>query len=344
MRHRVSESSHTARSHSFLWMAFGGVIGFVFVYFLFSWMDFNSPLDTNRSAIILPVQENFVHEMEQGELITSESQEKKTLEMSDYPASQVPVMGLEGSRHVSVESDIKLPAFIRNGQRGQKSLKPKIALVITSVGSDPEILQMILDTFPAEVSFSFASYGPHLREWIKNARLKGHEVLMDLPLESLEYPQLNSGSYTLRVGVDSLNNINKLNRILEKGDGLIVGVCGLKGAHFLESADDTFPILEALKRDGYLFLETMPSSRSVVPKIAAQLSLPFIENNYVIDEVFSTSQMKKNLENLEYMAQKKGFSVGVVHAFQPTLELVKTWIEKLKEKGFDLVPITDVIR
>lgn len=349
MRDRIRKPMLNEKSHSFLWMGFGGIVGFIAVYFLFSWLDVNSSIGSKGTSVFLSIHKDLVHGITEDKLKVSEYQVGDVPEMFEYPASQTPVRVSDVPVKIPdnwAESLDKRssPPFIKNGQPVQKGTKPKIALVISSVGPDKDILKEILRKLPKEITLSFACYTSHLGQWIENARIKGHEVLMDLPLETMEYPQLNSGPYTLRVNVNPLDNIEKLNKILGKGEGMIVGVSGVMGSGFLESFRDILPILETLKTAGYMFLDAMSSPPSVVPRIAVQLTLPFAQNNQFLDDELSKSLILKNLVNLERIAQKGGVAVGVGHANGLTVELVATWVEELEGKGIDLVPITDVLQ
>ena len=357
MKQRVHDPLINGKFYSFLWMGFGGFIGFITIYFLFTWCNLTSFVESTDTSIFLPIHKELNHNKMGEEPLRAPGNQKERdaleiseypAEMSEYPASQIPVP--VSQTHVkSLENGgdaakIFLPPFIKNGVRGSKGTKPKIALVITGLGPNADILKGVLERLPKQITLSFASYTPHLTEWIKIARIKGHEVLMDLPLESAEYPQLNSGPYTLRVDANPSENINKLNKILGKGGGMIVGVCGVMGSRFLASFKDTLPFLEALKTEGYMFLDTDLSSSSVVSRIGEQLSLPFVQNSQFLDNELSPSLIQKNLMNLERIAEENGFAVGVGHAYGPTVEFVMTWAEALGEKGFDLVPITDVLQ
>jgi hypothetical protein len=61
--------------------------------------------------------------------------------------------------------------------------RPRVAIVIGGLGLDPEVTRLAVESLPPEVTLAFSPYAPRLQEWINRARERGHEVLLEVPME-----------------------------------------------------------------------------------------------------------------------------------------------------------------
>ena len=62
--------------------------------------------------------------------------------------------------------------------------------------SDGATAEAIKD-LPAPISVAYGAYGRNLQDWVEKARQEGHEVLLQIPLEPLDYPTNDPGPHTL---------------------------------------------------------------------------------------------------------------------------------------------------
>lgn len=238
---------------------------------------------------------------------------------------------------------LKKPLFssLKNPVLEPEEVKPAVALIFVGVGRDPHILMKALRVLPKQISFSFLPYTSSILEWLREARRKGHDVLLDLPLESNEYPQLNKGSYTLRQDAKEDENLSKLAFILKKGQGVIIGVYGFMGSRILASKKDMYPILKALKKKEYTFLE-VEGSYSCVRSLACMLGLPYVQGIQILEREGSEESFKKEFQNLETRAREEGFSLGIISLNEVTLREVRRWIETLDDQAVSLVSLSEI--
>ena len=74
-----------------------------------------------------------------------------------------------------------------------------MAIVIGGLGVSQTGTQEAIAKLPAEVTLAFASQGNSLGRWMQVARQGGHEIVMQVPLEPFDYPNVNPGRNTLTV-------------------------------------------------------------------------------------------------------------------------------------------------
>jgi polysaccharide deacetylase 2 family uncharacterized protein YibQ len=223
-----------------------------------------------------------------------------------------------------------------SGARGAR-----IALVIGGLGVSQTGTQKALDKLPAEISLAFASQGNSLDRWMHVARRSGHEIVMQVPLEPFDYPNVNPGRNTLTVDASAAENVKNLHWSLSRITNY-TGIMNYMGARF--SADQTAmgPLMAELGKRGLLYLDDGSSARSVAPELALKNGVPFAAADTAIDGVQDRGEILKKLDQLERTARAKGFAIGTGSAFEVTVDTVAAWVNEAKKRGIEIVPVSAV--
>ena len=254
--------------------------------------------------------------------------------------------------HITEETeDGPLPIIAADGRqpwleysRGFKRAdrKPRIALIVTNLGLSATYTKAALKLLPEDITLSFSHVAPRLKSWIREARQKGHEVLMDIPMEPLGFPKNDPGRATLLTSSNEVENLNRLEHVMKKAGGY-VGLLGTLGTKFMLHSETFLPILKTIKQRGLIYVDSRSTSRSLGPELASSIQLPKAFNNIFIDKEPSNQKIKDKLDELEKIALKKRFAVGIAQPFPLTIEILSQWAEKLKAKQISLAPITAVV-
>ena len=254
--------------------------------------------------------------------------------------------------HITEETeDGPLPIIAADGRqpwleysRGFKRAdrKPRIALIVTNLGLSATYTKAALKLLPEDITLSFSHVAPRLKSWIREARQKGHEVLMDIPMEPLGFPKNDPGRATLLTSSNEVENLNRLEHVMKKAGGY-VGLLGTLGTKFMLHSETFLPVLKTIKQRGLIYVDSRSTSRSLGPELASSIQLPRAFNNIFIDKEPSNQKIKGKLDELEKIALKKRFAVGIAQPFPLTIEILSQWAEKLKAKQISLAPITAVV-
>lgn len=221
--------------------------------------------------------------------------------------------------------------------------RPRIAIVINWLGLSDAATEAAIQELPGAVTLAFAPYAENLTNWVRLARAAGHEVLLNLPMEPLNYPANDPGPQALLTSLSPARNLDRLEWTLSRVTGY-VGVTNYMGSRFTTSSTSLKPVLKALKGRGLLFLDSRSSSRSLVPEVAGELALPWVANNRFLDNQASRIAIDSELDAIETVARSQGHAVGIGFPYPVTLERLTAWIPTLQKKGFVLVPISAVAR
>jgi polysaccharide deacetylase 2 family uncharacterized protein YibQ len=209
--------------------------------------------------------------------------------------------------------------------------KPKIALVIGGLGLNARATRAAIETLPPEITLSFAPYAEGLQGWIDMARAHGHEVLLETPMEPVDYPDNDPGPYTLMADAQGPDTVKKLEWILSRATGYF-GLTNYLGSKFLASDRAYGAFASAASGRGLAFVDDGSAARRQGG------GLPRASAERVIDDQLSQTAIDQQLLALEAGALQRGQALGAGFAYPVTLEKVARWTQGLEQRGFQLAP------
>ncbi len=217
--------------------------------------------------------------------------------------------------------------------------RPRIAIIITGLGVSETLTQQVIEAMPGPVTLSFAAFSKNLKTWIDKSRADGHEVLIDLPMEPVDYPASDPGPHTLLASVPADQNLRQLEWILSRATGY-VGVATFMGSGLGTKPRALNPILMELKGRGLLLVDTRETPVSLTGKLAREMGMTVASNESFIDRQPAGKVISKRLAELEERATNYGGIVAVARPLPVTLRQLKPWIASLDGKGLALAPVS----
>jgi polysaccharide deacetylase 2 family uncharacterized protein YibQ len=263
------------------------------------------------------------------DLRTAHLPDRALIEQSEM--GPLPIRSVDGRRPVDVY------ARPWSGTRGAR-----VAIVIGGLGLSQTGTQYAIQKLPGTVTLAFAPQGNSLDRWMRDARQSGHELLMQVPLEPFDYPNVNPGRNTLTVEASPAENLRLLHWALSRITNY-TGVMNYMGGRFVADENAMEPVMKDLAQRGLLYLDDGTSARSVAPQLALKDGVPFAEGDLTIDASRDRGDILKKLDQLEATARAKGFAVGTGSAFQVTVDTVADWIGEAIKRGVEIVPVTAVM-
>jgi uncharacterized protein len=236
------------------------------------------------------------------------------------PAGPLPIIATDGRTPFEA---YRRP-FVPNG-------RPRIALVIGGLGLNAHATQQAIETLPAEVTLSFSPYAEGLQGWIDMARAHGHEVLLETPMEPVDYPDNDPGPYTLMAGAQGPDTVKKLEWVLSRATGYF-GVTNYLGSKFLASDGAYQTFSASLRGRGVAFLDDGSAARRAGKGVVRASA------ERVIDDQLNSTAIDQQLVALEAGALQRGQAMGSGFAYPVTLEKVAQWSRALTDRGFQLTP------
>jgi polysaccharide deacetylase 2 family uncharacterized protein YibQ len=212
---------------------------------------------------------------------------------------------------------------------------PRVALIVGGLGLNPQTTRAAIETLPPEITLSFAPYAEDLQGWIDMARAAGHEVLLEAPMEPVDYPANDPGPYTLLATARPEDTARKLEWLLSRATGYF-GVTNYLGSRFLVNDAAMNSFTGALGRRGVAFIDDGQGRRRGAGVMRASA-------DRLIDEQLSADAIDKQLGALEANAFKGGQALGSGFAYPVTLTAINHWAQSLGTRGLQLAPASAML-
>jgi polysaccharide deacetylase 2 family uncharacterized protein YibQ len=208
--------------------------------------------------------------------------------------------------------------------------RPRVALVIGGLGLNPQTTRAAIETLPPEITLSFAPYAEGLQGWIDLARSHGHDVLLEAPMEPVDYPANDPGPYTLIAANRPEDTVRKLEWLMSRATGYY-GLTNYLGSRFVTSDTAMTTFTLALKSRGLAFIDDGQASLRGGP-------IPRASADRIIDDELAAGSIDGQLKMLEVGAAGRGQALGSGFAYPVTINQARLWAAGLSGRGLQLAP------
>jgi polysaccharide deacetylase 2 family uncharacterized protein YibQ len=219
---------------------------------------------------------------------------------------------------------------------------PKIAIVVSGLGISAKATAAAITALPPGITLAFAPYADDVQRWVGEARKRGHEVLLEVPMEPYDFPDSDPGPHTLRTGTGEDSNIDRLTWSLTRFTGY-AGVTNLLGGRFMADQASLEPVMTFMARRGLVFFDSGSATRSAAPDVAKSINAPFVQSATNVDAIQTGMEIDQRLSELEARARLNGSASGSAFLYPITIERLAAWAKGLPGRGFVLVPASAII-
>ncbi|RAI60994.1 divergent polysaccharide deacetylase family protein [Roseicella frigidaeris] len=252
--------------------------------------------------------------------------------LENGPYGRLPRVGPEG------RSSIR--AYGRGFDR--QDTRPKVGLIVGGLGLNAAVSEEAIRRLPGAVALAFSPYAPRVELLLDQARAKGMEVLVALPLEPSGYPMNNPGDRALLTGLSAAENGDRLLWVLSRFTGYVgaVGALGpMRGERFAQLTDSLGTLQANLTGRGLLYIDPRPGAvRAPARAWGRGVDL-------VVDEPATRSEIERKLARLEALAREGGSALGYAGEASPVLvDRIAAWAGGIEGRGLVLAPVTAMLR
>lgn len=259
-------------------------------------------------------------------LLTAHLPDRALVEESEY--GLLPVRAADGRRPFDVY------ARPWSGARGAR-----IAIVLGGLAVSQTGTQSAIERLPPEITLAFATGGNSIDRWMQDARRRGHEILMQVPLEPFDYPNVDPGRNTLTVDASPQENLGRLHWALGRTTNY-TGIVNYMGARFVADRAAMETLIGDLAGRGLMYVDDGSSARSEAEALARSLRTPFAAADIAIDQERERGAILARLDDLERTARANGTAIGIGSAFGATVDAVVEWVAEAKKRGIEIVPVS----
>ncbi|MCI0495031.1 divergent polysaccharide deacetylase family protein [candidate division KSB1 bacterium] len=232
--------------------------------------------------------------------------------------------------------------FIKNATLERKT--GKVAIIIDDFGYyDNSTTAKFLELeFP--VTLSIIPGQKYSAKIAQDAKQFNKTVMIHLPMEALE-EKVENGDYTITTTMpDSV-----IARRIQQAISAIpeaVGVNNHMGSKATADSRVMNIVMKTLKPKGKFFVDSRTTGKSVAKAIAHDHTLKFASNDGFLERNRHEEEqyIRRKLAAIAKIAKRRGSAIVIGHPYKQTLAVLAEELPKLEKQGFQIVPITDVVR
>lgn len=256
--------------------------------------------------------------------------EPKSSILLETAEGKLPIISSEGVK----PSEYYAKPYTRIGKA------PIVGFLVLGLGQQREYSTTALE-LPDGVSLALSPYADYAEIWARNARYLGHEVFLELPLESPQYPATDPGPWALLSTASPEDNINNLLHIMQRVTGYVGLVAGVN-ENFTLSINALSPVLNEINRRGLVMLCADKTS-GMGQILGRKDSIRGGCADVVLDAEMTPEAIYAALSKLEEHARANGQAFGILRARPLSLSIVSGWIGGMKSRNLRLAPVSAII-
>lgn len=224
---------------------------------------------------------------------------------------------------IHVDDPVKVkPVIKKNGL-------PLAAIIIDDIGYHRRNART-LASLDSNITFAVLPFSPHGKELAVELHNSGHQIMLHLPMEPVEYPNVDSGPGSLLSDMTPDELLTQLKKDLD-AIPYIVGVNNHMGSKLTPMPAKMNQIFTILKKRDLFFIDSITSGKTKCASSASLLQISFGQRDIFIDNIQESEYIMGQIRQLIRKAQKNGSAIGIAHPYGATAETLKKnlpWIKK----------------
>ena len=217
---------------------------------------------------------------------------------------------------------------------------PRLAIIIDDLGADlaPATALFALD-YP--LTLSILPNHPHSADIADEARHRGYQVMLHLPMQSLanETPEPEE----LRTGMSSAEVARALTEMLQTVPH-VSGVNNHQGSLVTSDPRMMAELMPLLRQRNLFFIDSRTTAATVAYQAAQTARVPSSFRDVpFLDDVRDVSAIRKQLELAIRDAKERGEGIAIGHPHPETLRALAEVLPQVEARGVHLVYASDLV-
>jgi polysaccharide deacetylase 2 family uncharacterized protein YibQ len=217
---------------------------------------------------------------------------------------------------------------------------PAVAIIIDDLGKQMAPGRRAI-ALPGPVACSFLPREPHTTRLAEVAHRNGKEVLLHLPMESIDGRRLDAGAVTLDMTHAEFSRTVRSNLARVP---YAIGINNHMGSLLTRHPGHMFWLMrEMLHRQPMYFVDSRTTVATVARQVAQENGVPSIDRNVFLDNQANDREIAYQFKRLVQLARKQGTALAIGHPHPETLAVLEREIPKLGQQGLQLVAVSELI-
>ncbi|RKZ63722.1 MAG: divergent polysaccharide deacetylase family protein, partial [Gammaproteobacteria bacterium] len=185
----------------------------------------------------------------------------------------------------------------------------KIAsIIIDDVGNNLEYGQDVIE-LPATLTIAILPRTTYAKTLARLAVKNNKEVMLHLPMQSVEHHQHSPGTLDLHMTRKEFNEQLRLNL---NSVPYIRGVNNHMGSLLTRHPGHMTWLMDELSRHGGLyFIDSKTTSKSIADKIAVEYKVPNLSRDYFLDPDHEKDTLRRQFDRFIQKVNRRGFALAI---------------------------------
>lgn len=219
--------------------------------------------------------------------------------------------------------------------------KGRMAILIEDFGAaPPDVAQRFL-AVNRKLTFGFVPWKNRLEGLLTQITERKQEVIVQVPMEPYEYPEVSPGKRAVYVNQSEMEN-SKVIRDALTAIPQATGIMSYLGSRALNDGSVMRSLLGEIGRQKQYFIDTQAGNTSLATSLATKAGLPNKRSWGQIDRVDNQERIAMMLDMASFEALEKGQVIVTGHARLNTLTALLQRLERLETRGVELTLISSL--
>ena len=206
---------------------------------------------------------------------------------------------------------------------------PLVAIVIDDMGYRQNTGKALL-ALDLPLSFAFLPFTPFSEELQQEAKARGRDILLHLPLEPVD-PKWNPGQGALTTAMDAKTMTSLFYADLQAVPKAI-GISNHMGSRFTANPQAMGTLLSLVRTRNLFFLDSVTASDSVAYDLALEMGVKAERRTVFLDNDQNPDKIMAQLDLLVRLAGEQGQAVGIGHPYPATVEALRRYQTQLRTR------------
>lgn len=210
--------------------------------------------------------------------------------------------------------------------------KGRIVIIIDDFGYRNDSVSEGFLELKEDITFAVIPGHEHSETFAGKAASAGFEVIVHMPMES-KVSELREEPFNLTDEMTGKELESMLSRAYEQIPHA-VGMNNHQGSLLTEDARAMAVVASYLKSNNKFFIDSRTTSGSIAEEQMIEFGVPVAIRRIFLDNDLDPNLISQQFDKLAYWAGRRGRAIGIGHAKQTTLEVIKKEIPRLKAEGY----------
>ncbi|HYM80698.1 MAG TPA: divergent polysaccharide deacetylase family protein [Candidatus Limnocylindria bacterium] len=221
----------------------------------------------------------------------------------------------------------------------------RLAIVLFGLGEEPAHADSFFE-LPAPFAVAVVPGSRTSQQVFQAAHQRNREVVLHVPLEPINYPQVNPGPGTVLVTMKPAKIAGMMRRYLDQAEP-VAAVANHMGSLATQDMAVMSAVYRELRRSHVPFLHVNPAAGAVCKSLASDLGVVYAEPDRVLDREARGDDpraLERGWKSILEEARDRGRLVALVRATPLTRRWLPRALEAKRLDGVTIVPLGSLIR